>query len=288
MAGKIIMNMTKSISGGLIVMLVLSALVTAQNLKPEEIVAKHLNAVGSKESRDAIKTLMAVGQSEFETKVPAIKGGGRALVVSDPANFFFVLSLNSKEYPFEKIGFFDGKQNLPFVSAGKRSLLGTFISEHDKILAGGLFGGNMSLRWALFNVESLKARVSSAGTKTIDGRKAHVLNYFPAGGNSTEFTIKLYFDAETFHHLRSEYRREIPAKAPTFGAANQIASSNLTLTENFSDFKSVDNLTLPFSYRVDFLSNSNAAVYESSWGIKVEQYSFNQKLTPDFFTFDPK
>ena len=49
---------------------------------------------------------MAVGISEFEAKVPLVKGGGKAIMVSDPNNLFFVMSLNSKEYPFEKVGYF--------------------------------------------------------------------------------------------------------------------------------------------------------------------------------------
>lgn len=258
-----------------------------QDLKPEEVVARHLDSLGKKEARETLKTLMAVGQSEFESRVPAIKGGGRAVVVSDPSNLFFVLSLNSKEYPFEKIGFFNGKQSLPFVTPGGRSLLGTFIAEHEKVLSGGLFNGSMSLNWALLHVEKMKPIMKSGGTKNIDGRRVHVINYFTSGGSS-EFTIKLYFDGETFHHVRSEYRREIRAKTPVFGVANQISNSTLELTEYFADFRVVENVTLPFSYRVEFSSNSGSSTYQSSWGIKVEQYVLNQKLTADFFTFDIK
>ena len=67
----------------------------ALNLTPQEIIDKHLAAVGTKEKRDSIKTLIASGTSEFEVKVPAIKGGGKAIMVSDPDNLFFVISLNS-------------------------------------------------------------------------------------------------------------------------------------------------------------------------------------------------
>ncbi len=258
----------------------------AFDLKYEEIVSKHLNAIGSKDTRDSVKTLMAVGLSKFESKTPKINGGGKAVVVSDPNNLFFVLSLNSREYPFEKIGYFRGEPNLPFISAGTRSLLGAFLSEHDKVLSGGLFGGVMSLRWAMLNLDKMKPTIKTGGTKNVNGRKVYVLNYFPSGSGSKEFSIRLYFDSETFYHVGSEYRREVTAATPRFGAANQIVDSTLVLTETFSDFRPADAMMLPHRYQVEFQSNSTTSLYQSLWGISVGQYVINQKLTPDFFTFD--
>jgi len=205
-------------------------------------------------------------------------------VVSNPENLFFVISLNSKEYPFEKIGFFDGKATLPFINAGSRSMLGTFITEHEKVLSDGLFGGIMSLRWPFLDVEKNKPKAKLSGTKKIDGRKMYVLE-FTSGSN--DFSIRLYFDGETFNHVRSEYRREVVPRQGTFGQANQQASAVVMLTEHFSDFKSVDGYTLPHAYRVNFLSNSNTASNENIWRVNVAEYRLNQKLTDDFFTFSP-
>lgn len=265
-----------------------SSIALAQNLKPEEIVAKHLDSIAKKDVRDGLKTLMAVGASEFESKSPIVRGGGKAIVVSNTENLFFVISLNSKEYPYEKVGFFSGKASLPYINAGTRSLLGLFIAEHEKILSDGLFNGSMSLRWALLDVEKRKAKIKAAGTKKIGDRKAYVLDYFPASGGSNEFTIRLFFDSETFHHVRSEYRREVIRGQGVFGQANQQANAVLLFTEDFSDFKTIDGITLPHSYKVDFVSNSNTSANENIWRIRVDQYYFNQKLAPDFFTFDVK
>lgn len=279
----------KSLIFGAVMLVACSSAVSAQDLSPQEILSKHLAALGPKETRAGVSTLMAIGNSDFETNAPAVKGYGRAIVVSDPTNLYWVISLNSKQYPFEKVGYFRGKPNLPFMDSGRRSLLGAFLSEHSKVLESGLFGGSMSLRWAMLHLEKSKARLTSGADKTINGKKAFGIIFYPgSGSSSSEFTMKLYFDAETFLHVRSEFRREIPAKNPVFGRANQIASSTLSLTEQFSDFKSVDGLVLPFVYRVDFESNSNSSDHKSSWGIKVEQYAINQKLTADFFTFDER
>lgn len=257
----------------------------AQDLKPDEIIAKHLEAVGKKETRSSLSTLMAIGISEFESRIPLVKGGGKAVVVSDPSNLFFVISLNSKEYPYEKIGYFDGKVNLPFISAGIRSNLGIFLNEHSRILSDGVFGGATSLRWVLLEPERRKARFKSAGTKKIDGKKLYALDYSPSGGGSEEFTVRLFFD-EAFRHVRTEYKREVQRGQGTFGQANQQANARLEVAETFWDFQTVEGITLPYRYRVHIVSNSNSSVNENIWGVQVSQYLYNQKLQPDFFTFD--
>lgn len=264
------------------------SMVMAQNLKPEEIVAKHLDAIGKKGDRDALKSVMALGASEFESNVPVVKGGGRAVIVSNPDNLFFIISLNSKEYPFEKIGYFDGKTSLPFSTAGARSLLGSFISNQQMILSEGLFGGATSLRWPLLDMAKRKPKLSGGGTKKVNDKKAYVIDYNPSGGGSPEFTIKLYFDAESFNHIRTEYRYEVQPTDATFGQQNRRASSIVTLTENFSDFKSVEGITLPHYFKAELSNNGNSSMYMNSWGVKVAEFRLNQPLAPDFFTFDAK
>jgi hypothetical protein len=265
------------------------ASVLGQDLKVEEILAKHADSIGTKENRQALTTVMAIGLSEFETTSPAVKGGGRAIVVSDPGNLFFVISLNSREYPFDKIGYFDGKVSLPFVVAGSRSLLGAFINEHSKMLSEGLFGGVMSLRWPLLRDDAArKAKFKGGSLKKVNDRKMYVVDYDPTTGGSASFSIKLHFDATTFQHMRTEYRYELQAGAVKFGQQNQIASSIGTLTEEFSDFKTVDGITLPHRQRIEFTSNGSSGTYKSIWGVRVAGYRLNQPLEEGFFTFEPK
>ena len=261
---------------------------SAQNLKPEEILAKHIEAIGAKERIDSVKNRLAVGLSEFESKLPSRKADGKAVIASESGNLMFLASFRSQEYPFEKIGFFSNKINLPWVTSGTRSPLGAFIADHEKILSSGLFTGTISSRWPLLDPQNKKGRVQSGGTKKVDGRKVYVLDYFPKGGGSTEFTIKVFFDSETFRHVRTEYRRQISSKQDTFGQLGRQADVKLTMTEEFGDYKTVDGLTLPYSYRINYLTNSNSGVYEYIWGINITQYHFNQKLDSNFFTFDTK
>ncbi|MEO6654484.1 MAG: hypothetical protein ABIO36_00225 [Pyrinomonadaceae bacterium] len=272
----------------IVAFVIMSASLTAQNLKSDEIISKHLDAIGKKETRDTLNTLMAVGYSQFESKLPTVKGVGKAVVTSDSRNLMFLMSLNSKEYPFEKVGYFSDKINLPYTTAGARSPLGAFIAEHAKILSEGLFTGSMSLRWALLDADRKGASTTARGTKKINGRKAYVLEYFPSNGGSSEFSIRLYFDTETFNHVRSEYIHEINPKEDTFGTLGRQGGTRLILTEDFSDFKTVDGFTFPYSYKVDFSTSSNQGLFEYTWSIKVTQYYLNQKLAPEFFTFETK
>ncbi len=261
---------------------------TAQNLKPDEIVAKHVAAVGSADKLASLKTVMAIGESEFESNVPVAKGHGRAIVVSDPANLFFVMSLNSKEYPFEKVGHFKGKPSLPFSIAGERSLLGTYLSNHASILDEGLFSGVLSLRWPLLDTGKTKPRLTGGGTRKVGDKKFYSIDYVPSGGGSSEFTIRLFFDPDTFDHVRTEYRYEVQPTDATFGQQNRRASAIATLVETFSEFKAVDGLRLPHYHRIEIASNGNSGAYKNSWGIRVAEFRLNQALADDFFTFDAK
>ena len=267
--------------------LIFASICWTQELSAEDIIAKHLDSIGTKISREKIKNLTAVGFSEFESKNPAVRGGGRAVVVSEANNLLFAMGFNSKDYPYEKIGYFRSKVSIPYVNAGKRSLLGSFLIEHNNILSEGLFAGVISRRWPFLNVEKRLPKLKNQGTKKYNGRDAYVLSYVPDRGNSSELIIRLYFDAATFQHVRSEYRREIPAGKITFGQQNQIASSILVLTEHFSDFKENGGLTLPYAYSADFVSNSGNSLVETIWRINVDEYRLDQNLSEDFFSFDP-
>ena len=258
-------------------------------IEPKEIISKHLESIASAEKRATLKTLFAIGLSEFESKNPIVKGGGKAVVVSDPGNLYFLMSLNSRTYPYEKVGAFGNNISLPFVSPGQRSMLGAFLADNSKILLESLFCGSMSLRW-MGSIPNNATRLSmkSAGQKKINGRNAYAIDISMAGGESSNFSVRLFFDSETFHHIRSEYHREVAIGGIAFRQENQLANATADLSEDYSDFKEVDGFTLPYVYKATLKTNNANQTYESSWGIRVATYYFNQKLEPDFFTFDVK
>lgn len=257
----------------------------SDDLEVEDIISKHLNSIGTKEKRDEVKSRMATGTSEFESKLPTRKTTGKAAIVSDQKNLMFITSFASREYAFEKIGFFVDKVVLPQMSAGSRSPLGAFLNDHKTMLSEGLLTGSISSTWNLLNPLFGKAKLTSGGTKKVNGRKAYVLSY-PT--NSGEFSIRLYFDAETFQHLRSEYRHAIGAKPATFGVLGTYGGVEIALIEDFGNFKTQDGLTLPHSYKMKYTTSSSSGTYEYDWGVAISQYVFNQRFADDFFSFDEK
>jgi len=270
------------------VILTIHTVSPAQNPKLDEIIAKHLDSIGKKEIRDLAHNYMLAGISEFESKLPTVRGGGKAVIISDPENLYFLLSLNSKEYAFEKIGYFKDKISLPYVSAGTRSPLGAFVADHPTILTNGILFGSMTDRWILSSGKGYGGKVFASGSKKVNGKKAYVLEYFPSDGASTEFKIRIYIDAETFHHVRTEYDHEIAPKEDVFGTLGRMAGTRLTMVEDFGEFQNVEGLTLPFLYKVKYTTSSQSGTYEFDWSVRAANYFFNQKLAPDFFSFETK
>ncbi len=257
-----------------------------KKLTAAEIIQKHLDSIGTAETRSAMKNYFAVGGSSFASKMPAKSTQGKALIVSQDTNIFMIASFMSQEYPFEKIGYFNEKLSLPHVTAGARSPLGAFIADHESMLSTGVFTGSMSAAWPFLEGRKLKAKIDDAGTRKVDGKKAYVIDFFPNATISSEFTIKLFFDAEKFHHLRTEYRHVITPDQDKFGQLGRQAGVKLVVIEKFSDHKTVEGMTLPHSYAINYLTDSNSGTFEYDWGFTITNYYFNQKLEPGFFSFD--
>ena len=257
----------------------------AQELKLEEVVAKHTGSIGKTEKRKELKNMVLLGTSEFHSKLPERKSIGKVAIVSDASNLLMISSFVADSYPYEKIGIFDSKINIPFVNPGVRSPLGDFLWEHPSMLQSGLFSGSMSLQWLLLDSNSKKGKINLGGTKKIGGRKAFVIEHFPPG-SSEAFKIRLFFDTETFHHVRSEYREEFAGKEATFGQLGQSLNGYvLELTETFSDFREYEGITLPSVLKIHYMGSSSKGTYEYDWVFKLNEVKFNQSLKDGFFTF---
>jgi hypothetical protein len=266
--------------------LVSSQAITAQKITLEDLVSKHRASIGTKQALASVKARMAMGLSEFESKLPSRKATGKAVITSRGEDFMFLVSLLSQEYPFEKIGYFGNRISLPFVTAGTRSPLGAFVAEHEKMLTTGVFTGAMSGAWPLLQDGMNEARTKLAGTRKVNDRDAYVLEFWPKGMDSAEFTILLFFDAENFRHVRTEYRHTINPWQDTFGKLGRQGGLRQSLVESFGDFKTVAGLTLPYGYDAHYTTESADGTYEYFWRLKLTQYLLNPNLDANFFTFD--
>ncbi len=272
----------------LFIFLVFSNSAFAQKMKAEDILAKHLDSIGTAEAR-AIKSLIAVGTAEIKsvTKIttPVV---GRIVIASAGEKNFWGMSLNSTDYPSEKFSFDGKKVKVGLVKLGNRSTLGNFVLSNDLLLEQGLFGGTLSNAWAMLGVETRKAKISLDGTKKINGKETYVLNYSPKGGG--DISVNLYFDKENFRHVRSEYKRISSAGIGSRPEDSiKFSENRITLTEYFADFKSENGLTLPHSYRILYsttgTSNGTTGI---EWTFNLTEFAVNQTLAANTFDIDAK
>ncbi|MBA3784373.1 MAG: hypothetical protein H0X15_02370 [Acidobacteria bacterium] len=268
------------------VCLVFSTSVFAQKMKAEDVLAKHLESIGTAEARASTKTQIVVGDALVKFISPRNTDvQGRIVLASAAEKNFLGMSLNAIEYPQEKFSF-DGKNaKVGFIKDGFRSKLGNFVVANDLLLEESLLGGTLSTSWALLDVAAKKPKLSFDGTKKIDGKEVYVLGYSPKGGGDVD--IKLYFDKETFRHVRTEYKRTSSAAIGLRPEqSSRFSESRLKITEDFSDFKAEKGLTLPHNYRLFYSTIGQNGTTEIEWNFNLTEFSFNQNLAPNTFVIE--
>src|SRR5207249_10370580 len=124
-------------------------------LKPEEVVANHLESIGSAKERAAVRTRIISGTSQviFRSPPPG-QAVGRAVMASEGTKNLIGMSFPSPVYPREQLGFNGNSFIAAFVVPGVRSSLGSFLMTHALIFKQGLMGGTLSSAWPLLELAS--------------------------------------------------------------------------------------------------------------------------------------
>jgi hypothetical protein len=170
-------------------------------------------------------------------------------------------------------------------AALSRSELGGFLYSEDVVLREGFWGGILSTAWPLLDLEKRKAKLTFDGIKKIDGQDMYELRYQPK--KNTDLEIRLYFDPATFHHVRSVYTLNtgMAMASETTNARQQ--QTRYHLEERFSEFQTIDGLTLPARYDIRFteeLQSGRTTSYE--W--EILESSINNNISLDPRNFDVK
>jgi len=226
---------------------VFSLTLQAEKATPGDLVAKHLDAVGTPEARSATTLRSATGKAT----VDMITGGsghmeGTTTVASMGNQFNFVMSFNAANYKGEQFKF-DGKKTfIADDNVDHRVHLALFMYQHDAILKEGLWGGIWNSNWPLYDLKSKNAQFKSDGVKKVGGKKLLQFSYEPKHVEK-ELRIHLYFEPDTYRHVKTVYE--------VFGAANVPA---LTVTEDFSDFRDEQGLILPHSWQIRYEPDQQA------------------------------
>ena len=225
-----------------LILLALSVVANAgddkQQLTAAEIVNKHLAAVGGKEALAKLKSRVAVGTVRKENEAAA-----NMAIMSEAPNRV------SAMYIFQDFNWqmtYD-KGNVIFRPTITRDA-SVIESKYREILATGAMFNSISLYNLLTDAEANDLKMEAKGTKKVKNRLAYVVEI---KRNKSE-PLKLYFDAETFMWVRTDYGRVNFAKSMK-GLTNDVTQRGEDQTEvdfffETSDFKEVDGVRLPFKF----------------------------------------
>lgn len=266
-----------------------SAESSAQKLKPEDVVARHLESIGSAKDRASVKTRIISGTSQvvFHT-TPVGQAVGRAVLASEDVKSLLGMSFPSPVYPREQLGFNGSTFVAAYVVPGSRSALGSFLMTHSLIFKQGLMGGTLSSAWPLLDLTKRSAELEYMGEKKVGDQMLHELKYEPRGGSDLQ--IKLYFDRDSFKHVRTEYERTI---AGIIGDRSYVTpgtgrETRFKMVEEFSEFRKEGELNLPHTYKINLITDTDAGSFVTDWTIKLTQFTFNEKIDPNSFSIISK
>lgn len=271
-----------------IILLILSVIflttadIRAQKLTAEDIIAKHLDSIGTAEVRKNMKNQVATGGVRYKVLRKNTGGDGKIVFASEGDKILFGMTFSIPSYPAETI-IFDGKNSkVGYAISNTRSEFGDFVYRYKDVVSEGLLGGTLSTAWTLADLSSRKAKIDLSGTKKIDGKEAYLLKYFPNGGSDLQ--IYIYIDKENYRHLRTEYRRTISSiQGLTPDSSSQQREQRQTMTEDFSDYKKVSDRNLPHSYRLYVMLEGAAGTREYEYKAEFSQFYFNEQLDPKTF-----
>lgn len=255
-------------------------------LTADGVVANHLNSIGTAAARGAVQSITAIGTSKATFYG---RGGGVAegisVLASKGPSYMVAMKFNNSDYPFEKMGYNGNELTVGFVRPGVRTNLGSFLRTNESSFKTGLMSGVLSNSWPFLRFDPELGKIKYSGLKKIEGKKLHTIEFTPKKGS--ELDITLYFDSETFQHVRTEYKRIITAKqgANVDASAGQ-SETRYKMVEEFSNFREENKLNLPHTYKIslEILSGNGTTSYE--WLMDLQRFVFNQPIDDGDFKVD--
>lgn len=262
-------------------------------LTPAELVAKHLESIGSADARARMNGTRIKGDATVSVKLCG-EGvvEGQVLIGSHGSKSLIDMTFDTPAYPYEYMRF-DGKDfAVSNFRPGARTCLAQFFVGHDVIFKEGLAGGALSESWALRNLSERNPKLEYAGLKKVGDKQLHALKYNPRKGS--DLKIVLYFEPETFRHVRTDYNRVIYASEQrriTGGAgqlpsvqSQQASAARIEAHEEFSDFKEEAGLSLPHTYKFQLSVQSELRPALIDWTLNLKEFKFDAPLEPSDFT----
>lgn len=267
----------------LLVLTTTAPLSAAEKLKPEEVIAKHLESIGTEQARAAAGSRVMRGPAVVTfRRAGSGQLSGDFYLASDSGRSLFQLVFNNSEYPHEKYLFDGDGVEVANLKPGVRSPLSTFMHTHQVLGRDGLLSGVLSARWPLLQADQRGAKLQYGGLKKVDNRQLHELRY--RSKKSSDLQISLFFEDGTFRHVRSVYKLTLSAPMGARPADSPSQSeTRYQLTEDFSEFKEEGGLTLPHAYRLEYLLEGAAGTLLHEWVMSPAQFRLDQPVDPATF-----
>jgi hypothetical protein len=218
-------------------------------LSASEIINKHIEAIGGKAALAKLKSRLVLGTIKKENEADA-----QFAIASEPNRVSALYRF--KEFNWRFI--YDGKKasempNLP-------QQMHVVYEKYVEIVASGLMFNDISLFNLVDQGESGSARFEAKGMKKFHGRPTYIVEM----RRGHEEPMKLYFDAETFMWVRTDYGKAHIRKQQHMSNGSGLANDNNqhpemapshadddTIADFYietSDFKEVDGIKLPFKF----------------------------------------
>lgn len=244
-----------------------------QQLSAEEIIAKHLAAVGGKQALARIKSRVAVGTIRKEAEPES-----QMAIMSESPNRLAAVFI-FRDYDWRMI-----------YDAGKTTLrpqmprqVAPIEEKYREMLSSGLMFNGIALYNLLSSAPAEGVKLESKGTKKVKGRPAHVVELRRGKGAAA----RLYFDAENFMWVRTDFgRAEVSRQMRTFtnDVVNRSADENsVEFYVETADFREVDGLKLPFRFEMVV---TPPILREKSSGTvvgNIKEYKHNVAIDPAMF-----
>lgn len=251
---------------------------SAEKLKPETVVVKHLESLAPPEVRAKIQSRLMAGTvlANFRLGGSGQIQGEARLAFQGPKSLIAML-FGALDYPHEKIAYNGVDLTVANISPGVRSQLCQFLYVHPELFKAGLITGALSPGWALLDPSYRNARLQYSGLRKIDNRPVHELKFRPNKG--TDFTISLFFEDGTFRHVRSVYSLTVSAM---MGArpedSAQLRETRNRLVEDFSDFQPEGRWMLPHQYKLQLSMEGQARTILFDWALVLSRFIFDVPL----------
>jgi hypothetical protein len=257
------------------------------DLTPEKLIAEHIKSIGEPTTLSSVNSRAFFGSTDVEFvqgMFGSIKNGVSSFV-SDGEKLQIVMKYGDLNYPAEYIAYNGNDVSVGYISPGQRSPLADFLFRFNGVMKKGFIGGTLSLAWPLLNPDGIECKLKYKKVK-VEGRELHRLEWPIHILRNVK--IKMYFEPETFHHVRTDYVVRIQEDISVTRAFDImdkyiVPESIYTLIERFDDYRKVSGMMLPHKYSIEYTLEGQGHSFIGHWTLNARKWLFNRTFDEMLF-----